>query len=182
MRRRAIKARRYLPLRMRPFRQTAGLCGPASLKIACSFFGREYGEAYLAKLSGGTPELGTDHDGLIAAAKALGATVEAGAHGSLRLLQRLVSVRRLPVIVGWFSPSTPRKTRFDPEKDEVEDHFSVVYHVTDTHVYLMDPETASGRKKMTVGRFLKLWWDTDGPDDERVERWYMAIDFSGKKP
>lgn len=177
-RRRAWLLKDEPPLRLRPFRQSEAYCGPASLKIACERFGREYDEGYLAAVSGAHRLLGTDHDGLVAAVETLGGQCLAAENGTLDEVRRLIA-GGAPVIVGWYSPSTPRKTRFDPDKDDVEDHFSVVYHVTDRHVYLMDPEHERGRRRISRRRFERLWWDTDGPDDRRVERWYMAVRFDG---
>jgi hypothetical protein len=180
-RRRKEVAKKYpRPLRMKPFFQTAGHCGPVSLQIVLARFGREYEQEYLAQLCRTSPETGTDHEWLVRAAEYLGASVHASAGGRLSDLRRFVLKERLPVIVGWYSPSKPRKWKFDPSKDEVEDHFSVMYHLSSTHVYLMDPDAETGRRRMSVGRFLKLWWDTDGPDDERVDRWYMVLNFEGR--
>jgi predicted double-glycine peptidase len=164
-------------LKLRPFRQSEAFCGPASLKIVCSYFGLDYEEDYLAALCNSTRALGTDHSGLIEAAHHLGAWVYAGEEGTLEDLRSFTRRHRLPVIVGWYSPSNHRQTVFVPDRDEIEDHFSVVYGVTDRHVLLMDPETESGRRRIAIDRFLKLWWDTDGPDDRRCLRWFMALDF-----
>lgn len=180
-RKRETAKRAHKPLRLKPFRQREAYCGPASMKIVCAYFGRDYEEKYLGDLCGTTFENGTDHDGMIAGAEAVGATVFAKANGSLADLKRFLFKHRLPVIVGWYSPTQPRKTAFKPGKDDVEDHFSVVYHVSSTHVYLMDPEAEGGRKKIRIGRFLKLWWDTDTEKSIGVKRWFMVMNFEGKK-
>jgi predicted double-glycine peptidase len=177
-------ATRSKPLRLTPFRQRPSYCGPASLKIACSFFGRDYDELRLGELCGTTFEHGTDHSGIIAGAKALGATVFAKSGGTIAELRRWTGKKRLPVIIGWFSPSYPHRPLPDPAKEPVDDdHFSVVYHVSDTHVLMMDPESdRGGRRRMPIERFKRLWWDTDGPGSAKVERWYMVVNFDGKKP
>jgi len=172
-------ARRGVPLRMRPFAQRAGYCGPASLKICCAFFSREYEERYLGELCRTTVDNGTDHADLIKAARTLGAKTFARSGGSLSEISYFLR-RRLPVIVGWYSPSKPRQVTFDPAVDELEDHFSVVYHLTGEHIYLMDPETETGRRKMSLARFLSLWWDADGPNETKVDRWYLVISFDKK--
>ena len=176
-RRRELAKRHVRPLKMRSHLQKTGFCGPASLKICFSHFGREYDEDYLGKLCRTTASRGTDHADMIRCAKSLGAKVCSGSDGTFRELRRLVLRERLPVIVGWYSPTDRRKSRFDPRRDEIEDHFSVVYHVSATHVYLMDPEEKTGRRRMTIGKFMKLWWDTDGPRDVRVDRWFMVMNF-----
>lgn len=181
-RRRELVPPRVRPLALKPFRQRAGYCGPASMKILCAFFGRDYEEKALGDLCGTTAENGTDHAGLIAGAEKIGATVFAKAGGTIADLRRFVMKHRLPVIVGWYSPSKKGKRTFVPGKDEVEDHFSVVYHVSRDHVYMMDPEVdGSGRRRMRISRFLKLWWDTDTAKAIGVKRWLMVMRFDGKK-
>lgn len=169
--------RRGNPLRLTPHRQRPGYCGPACLKIATALFGRIYDETYLGKLCRTTPGYGTDHADLIRAAKTLGATVTVRADASIAYLRHYVCTRRLPVIVGWYSPDKPGKTDFDPARDEYEDHFSVVANVTDTHVHMIDPQIDSGRKRLTIERFKKLWWDTDGPKNRIIKGWCLVIDF-----
>jgi predicted double-glycine peptidase len=169
------------PLVMTPFRQRPGYCAPACIKIVCSHFGREYDEHFLGTLCGTTSAEGTYHADLVRVAKMLGANVRAGANGTVADLRRLILKERLPVIVGWYSPSNPRKWKFDPYKDPLDDHFSVVYHLTRTHVFMMDPELNNGRRKIRIARFLKLWWDTDTPRNGRVNRWYLAMRFDGRK-
>jgi predicted double-glycine peptidase len=171
-------ARAARPLRMKPFRQTTdGTCGPASLVIAASHFGYAYkeadAEALCRKESGRrtpTRTYGTDHAEMIGAAKALGAEVHAEQQASITDLSYWILKKRVPVIVGWF---------VDDPKDS-GDHFSVVYHLTKTHAYLMDPDRPNGRRKMTLSKFLRVWHDTDTPKDVRVDRWFMAVSFKHK--
>jgi hypothetical protein len=159
------------PLVMRPYRQAAGFCGAASLLIAARHFGFDYDEVYLAKLCDTTAALGTDHAGLVQGAQAIGAVITHGTGGSIAKLRRLVLKERLPVIVGWYSrdPGSP--------PGPGNDHFSVVYHLTRTHVYLMDPEVPGGRRKMTIRKFLRLWYDYDTPENVRTDRWFMSVSF-----
>jgi ABC-type bacteriocin/lantibiotic exporter with double-glycine peptidase domain len=181
VRRIEIAKRRDKPLKLKPFSQRSGYCGPASMKIVCAYFGRDYEEKYLGDLCGTTADDGTDHIGMLEGAKAVGATVFSKDRATLGDLKRFLHKQHLPVIVGWYSPTQKRKTVFRPGKDEVEDHFSVVYHVSSTHVYLMDPEAEGGKKKIRIGRFLKLWWDTDTPKCISVQRWMMVMRFDGKE-
>ncbi|MEY4744545.1 MAG: hypothetical protein RL272_490 [Candidatus Parcubacteria bacterium] len=180
-RRRELIPPRPRPLKLKPFSQRTAYCGPASMKIVCAYFGREYEEKALGDLCGTTLQDGTDHAGLIKGAEAIGATVFSKAGGTVGDLRRFTMKHRLPVIVGWYSPSDPRKTKFVPGKDEMEDHFSVVYHVSRDYVYMMDPEVeGAGKRRMRIGRFLKLWWDTDTPKVISVRRWFMVMRFDGK--
>lgn len=179
--RRGETARKYhRPLRMKAFFQKADFCGPVSAQIVLAYFSREYDQDYLAGLCKTTTEDGTDHADLVSAMETLGASVHHRAGGKIKDLRFFVLKERLPVIVGWYSPTLPRKWKFVPDKDEVEDHFSVVYHLSSTNIYLMDPETATGRRRMSLDRFKKLWWDTDGPENKRVDRWFMVMNFDGR--
>ena len=148
-----------------PFRQTPGFCGPASLKILLSHYGIEKSEQELANLCESTPENGTDHAGLVKAAKALGAVVSVKENATIDDLRTHVE-NDIPVIVGWWST-------FGREGD----HFSVVYEVGKTKIYLMDPETSSGIRIMPIEDFEKNWHDFDGPDNHPVQRWMMTLAF-----
>lgn len=159
------------PLQLKPFRQSPGLCGPASLKIALAYFGRHHSEKMLERLCHAKPETGTDHADLVAAARRLGATVFAKANGTLEELYEAAHVRRLPAIVGWFSPTDPKR----PEPDE--DHFSVVAQITEKKIVLMDPEKESGTTELTLKQFEEQWWDTDSSaGGGKVHRWYMTVE------
>lgn len=160
------------PLLMTPFRQSRAFCGPASLKIALSYFGKHYAEARLAKLCGSTRKDGTPHRGMVRGAKAVGANVFEKNNGTVEELRHFVHDARVPVIVGWISPENPLKPTSDDE------HYSVVCQVTDKTIRLMDPETESGCRAMPIANFLSQWWDSDG----RIRRWYMVIDLEGRIP
>src|SRR3989344_3489659 len=57
------------------FPQSESFCGPASLRILLSHFSKNYSEEDMAKITDATKEYGTEHDGLIKGAKALGSHV-----------------------------------------------------------------------------------------------------------
>ena len=158
------KSRAESPLRIKLFAQSAGYCGPASLKMAAEHFGRVYKEKEIEKLCRKhnrrrtpTSEYGTDHDELVGAAEALGATVETKENGTLADIRRNLRKGR-PVIVGWWST-------FESEPDDPPGadcgHFSVIYQVTDAHVRMADPENGACRRKLTHDGFLRRWHDTD---------------------
>ena len=175
------KTRVHRPLRLKPYPQRAGYCGAASLKILSGYFGKEYGEIMLARLCGTTVENGTDHDGLITGAQKIGATVFAKSGGSVRELRYFILERKLPVLVGWFLH----------DHDVHTDHFSVACHLSKRYIHLMDPYFKKGRRskygckngkrKMSIRNFLEQWYDFDTPENLRVERWYMVINFQGLK-
>lgn len=62
-------------IKLKPFRQTPGYCGPASLKMVLDYYGFSMGEKELAELSDMTLEKGTSAEDLAKAAKRLGFNV-----------------------------------------------------------------------------------------------------------
>jgi ABC-type bacteriocin/lantibiotic exporter with double-glycine peptidase domain len=150
-------------LAVKPFRQTAGLCGPASLKIALSYFGREYSENHLAELSAATTQHGTEHADLIKAVQQLGGSVITNEHASVSDVESLVVNQKLPVIIGWF--------------DGDEDHYSVVVGVTPKYLITQDP-AVGGIRRLSKSIFPAIWFDFVGPENKTVSwGWYMAINF-----
>lgn len=154
------------PLQLTPFIQSKAYCGPASLKILLSYFGKTYSEKTLAKLSGATRKNGTEHEGLIKAIKKLGGHVHAKTNGSISELRHLVLKKRLPVLVGWYS------THGIPG-----DHYSVVYHLSKNYIYLMDPERGQCYHKMSIKKFVHYWYDFVGPKNRAVKQWFMVVWF-----
>jgi predicted double-glycine peptidase len=150
-------------LAVKPHKQSTGLCGPSSLRIALSYFDLEYSEQYLARLSHATTKHGTEHTGMIRAIERLGGSVIAKDNGSIAEIEELVLRKKLPVIVGWF--------------DRDDDHYSVIIGFTPTHLVMVDP--SGGRtKKIPKSSFPAIWFDFVGPKSKIVSwRWYMAIDF-----
>ena len=59
-------------IKLKPFRQRPGLCGPASLKMVMDYYGVSVSEAEIAKIAGASKEKGTSFEGLIKAAKRFG--------------------------------------------------------------------------------------------------------------
>src|SRR3989338_2589289 len=150
-------------LNVKPFRQTTGLCGPASLKIALSYFGREYSESHLAELSAATTQHGTEHADLIKAVKQLGGAVITNEHASISDVENLVVKQKLPVIIGWF--------------DEDEDHYSVVVGATPKYLITQDPEVG-GIRRLPKSKFPAIWFDFVGPENKIVSWvWFLAIIF-----
>lgn len=150
-------------LKVTHHRQLPGFCGPASLKMALSYFGHNFSEQQLAKWSKATAKEGTEHGGMVEAAKKAGAEVRAKEGGTIEDLEKYVNQLRLPVIVGWF--------------DHDDDHYSVVVKVTGKWLYLADPQMRKTRR-FAKGFFPKIWFDFVG-DDSRIASWgwYMTVDY-----
>jgi len=148
---------------LKPFRQTPGLCGPASLKILLTHYGKEYTEAELTNLCNATADDGTDHVGMMRAAEALGHKPIAMSNASIKDIQWFID-QDVPVIIGWWSTW-----------GDEGDHYSVVYDIDKGQIMMMDPELDSGIRAMPIAEFEKVWYDFDGSEKVRVNRWMMAI-------
>lgn len=159
---------RRRPVTVRHYPQGPDMCGPASLRIALSAFGQEKSEEELATLAQASVEHGTEHAGLIAAARSVGATVIEKEGGALAEIEELVRHRHLPVIVGWF--------------DRNGDHYSVVTDVTPHHIILADPAWDTPERFVRREHFEEVWFDFVGPDNAITSwKWYMAIAFPQKE-
>ena len=161
-------------LSVQPFQETlhADMCGPASLKIVLNYYGVNKTEQELAKLAHLIPGLGIDDKGIADAAMALGFNVEIKNEGNLKDIEEWLT-KGVPVIVDWFT-----RGRKDYSDSEVADgHYSVVFGLDDTHIYLQDPEIGQERK-MSRDDFMKVWFDFSGhilKPEELIIRQLIAI-------
>lgn len=131
-------------LHIKPFRQTRGFCGPASLRMVLSYYGMEQSERALARLSGAIRAQGVRAAGLAAAARRLGFKAQVKDRATLADVRQWVSKKRVPVIVNWFSTD--------------EGHYSVVVGITSRTISLLDPEWGKVR---TIDKrvFARVWFD-----------------------
>lgn len=144
--------------------QSDSMCGPASLKIALSAFGKNLTEEELARLSNTSIEHGAEHEGLVKAARHIGATVVEKEGGTLAEIEHIVQHEHLPVIVGWF--------------DEHGDHYCVVTDVTPEYLVLADPAWDFSERFVRKEHFEKVWFDFVGPKNLITSwGWYMALSF-----
>jgi predicted double-glycine peptidase len=149
-------------LKVKHFRQRPSYCGPASLKILFSFYGVQAGELKLGKLARCTVKNGTDHIGMIKAAKAFGFKAYVKEHATFADIDNWVNKKKTPVIVGWFS--------------DYDDHYSVVIGLDKTHIALDDPEMAKPVRHLKRSFFKHVWFDFIGKNNDRVSwGWMMAI-------
>jgi ABC-type bacteriocin/lantibiotic exporter with double-glycine peptidase domain len=132
----------------------------------------------------GTEHTGTNHQNFVEAAHHYGlhATAKAGA-----TLDELVSCidRGLPVIAGWWSMEK-RSKHYDAgwtlEQKRKRDcgHYSVLHGYTPKKLLFMDPQEGEDGKPVgycaiSDKKFLPVWYDTDGDNYDRVDRWYVLI-------
>ncbi len=148
--------------------QTAGLCGPASLKILFSYFGKDFTEAQLAQLASATQESGTEHEGMIKAVKEIGAYPFVKENGTIEELEYFIKEEKLPVIIGWF--------------DKDGDHYSVVVNITDKNIIIVDPAVNEPERWLDRETFPQIWFDFVGKDNRTVSwGWYLVATFEKKE-
>ena len=135
-------------LDVKPFDQTKGYCGPASLKMVLRFFGDERTEKEIAKIAGSTRQDGTPGENLIVAARALGYDAVMKDEATIEDLVKCVNEDELPVIVNWFSTD--------------DGHYSVVVGIDEEkrEIKLQDPEIRKMRT-LPLDEFENVWFDFD---------------------
>jgi len=154
-------------IEVEPFRQKPGYCGPGALKIALSAFDIDKSEDELAKLATtNDSELvrtgGTEHEGMIAAAKALGMSVFIKEEATIADLEYFINEEKLPAIVGWF--------------DTDDDHYSVAVEITEHEVVLADSSWLGPERRISRELFPHIWFDFVGAGNHKVSwGWLMVI-------
>ena len=134
-------------LKVKPFKQTTGFCGPASLRIVLDYFGIKKSEKELAKLSGCSKSKGVEAEGLLKAVKKFGLKGFIKDFSKIKDIKKYVLKKKIPVIVDWFS--------------EDEGHYSVVAGIDNKNIYLQDPELSKIRK-LEINDFKRIWFDFPG--------------------
>ena len=122
-------------------------------------------ERQLGDLCRTTTHSGTDPRVLVQVLKDLGFNAIAKDKGTWNELKKLVT-RGTPVLVNWWSD-------FGKPADG---HYSLVYRVTDSNIFLMDPELG-GYRRMGKKRFMDQWYDFF-LSGEKNDRWYLHIEES----
>jgi len=136
-------------IKLKPFRQTPGLCGPASLKMVMDYYGVSVSEKEIARVAGSTRERGTSIRGLIRTARRFGFKAIFRKDASLKDLEYFID-KKIPIIVDWF--------------DRDGGHYSVVVDINKRKVVLMDPALRKillyvRRRVLTRELFYSLWFD-----------------------
>ena len=141
-------------MKLKPFRQRPGYCGPASLKILLAYYGINKSEKELARLCKCTRDKGTNAENLVKAAKSLGlegfiqdySNVKDIKKG-IKDIRKYVCEKKIPVIVDWFY--------------EDDGHYSVVSNIDKYKIYLQDP-SIGGIRTMSIRKFKRVWFDFPG--------------------
>lgn len=133
-------------LNVKPHLQSAGLCGPACLKMVLEYFGTHKTEKELAKLAKASPAHGTTAEQLIKTAKQLGFNAFKKDFSSLKEIKKYVD-KKIPVIVDWFSGD--------------DGHYSVVVGIDKKYIHLQDPDL-NKINKIDLVTFQRIWFDFKG--------------------
>jgi len=145
-------------IKIKPFQETLfmSMCGPASLKIALSYYGIDKSERELAKMLNWNKESGINDADILRVAKQLGFQTKLKRNSNFADIEKWLD-KKAPVIVNWFT-----RGRSDYSDSEIaEGHYSVVSGLDDNHIYLQDPEIGKVRK-IKRDDFLKVWFDFPG--------------------
>lgn len=157
-----------MTLKVKPFEQSTSMCGPASLKILFSYFGKNYSEKELAKICASTKRDGTNYKGMIRGAKKFGDFVFTKGKGTVKELEYFVKKEKLPVIINWF--------------DTDDGHYSVVVDVTKRHIVTVDPIDGKPERLLDRKTFPNIWFDFVGKDFKKVSwSWYMVVSPDKRK-
>ena len=133
-------------LNVKPFRQSAGHCGPASLKIVLEYYGIHKSEKELSRLVGSTTAMGVSAENIARAAKKLKMNAIIKDYSNLADIASYLN-RGILVIVDWFS--------------QTDGHYSVVVGLSKENIYIQDPELGFLRT-MKRHAFMTLWFDFEG--------------------
>lgn len=134
-------------------------CGPASLEMVFSFFGRDLSESKLKKLAKTTKDNGTSHFGIIQAVRKSNFYCYVHKNSDLHQIKSFIS-QGFPVIIRYIEPS------------ENEDHYSIVVGFNKNHLFLNDPWNGK-RYKISNHKFISRWRDDDY--NPLNDRWMMVI-------
>lgn len=133
-------------LNVKPFLQSASMCGPASLKMVLEYFGTKKSEKELVLLSKATASKGTTAENLVRAAKKLGFHAFTKDFSSIKEIKKYID-KKTPVIVDWFSGD--------------DGHYSVVADIDKKFIYLQDPDL-NKINKLDLITFQRVWFDFEG--------------------
>jgi len=130
-------------IKLKPYRQKPGFCGPCSMKMVLELYGVKKSEDEFGRMTHCSPVVGTPGPNIVAAAKKLGFKAFLKDGASVSDIRKWTE-KGIPVIVDWFSID--------------EGHYSVAVGVTKKSIYLMDPEFARVRR-FPIAKFEELWFD-----------------------
>jgi predicted double-glycine peptidase len=144
---------KFLPIK--PYRQTPGYCGPASLKMVLDYYDVRVTEKKLAQLAGHTKTHGVTDQDIKRVAEHFGFKVEIKNNCTFSDIKKYLK-KGVPPIVDWFSGSPVDCT----DQDIADGHYSAVVGLDQKYIYLQDPELARIRC-LKRKDFFRVWFDFD---------------------
>ena len=117
--------------------------------MVAEYYGIKKSEKELARLSGCTLERGTTGEGLLRCGKKIGLKGFMKDFADINDIRYYVLRKKIPVIVDWFSQS-----------DVSDGHYSIVVHIDNKKIYLVDPEFGEIRSH-NIDDFKRVWFDFD---------------------
>ncbi len=135
---------------LKPYIESPGMNGPATLKVLLSHYGKEEEEVDLGLMSNTDEVSGTMREGMEKALKEVGAIISQKKSAGLDDIRTHVE-NDIPAVV---------------EIDIAgKKHFVIVYEIGKTKVYMMDSSTTSGIFILPIEEFEKKW----------IDNWMMTI-------
>jgi len=150
-------------IKLKPFKQSKGYCGPACLKMVLSAYGINKSERYLAKTTKSSRTGGCYEKDMIKAAEEFNLTGYVKQKSSIKELKQLIK-RGIPAIVDWFSP-------------EEAGHYSVVVGFERNKIILADPHFGQ-LKKHKIDWFEERWFDMPFNEDIRIKEIIVILNQS----
>jgi len=138
-------------LKLKPFKQSYGFCGPACFKMVMDYYGVERSEMYWGKLTAMKirngkidRDAGCSDDKFIKAIRKIGFNGFCKDNSSIAEVKKFIA-KGMPVIVNWFSP-------------EQGAHFSIVVGFEKDKIILADLYLGKLRK-LPLETFKDRWFD-----------------------
>lgn len=145
----AIRAKKHFILPVGTFRQTAGFCGPAALKIVLDYLQLDLSEKELARLCQTTSKKGTDPNKMVTAARTLG----------LRAFQK--EGMTVGEVKRYIKSGTPVIANFQLKPPKGEGHYAVLIGYSRNTFVLSDPQENQGYREVKIGDFMRMWYELE---------------------
>jgi len=138
----------YFVLPVGTFRQTAGFCGPAALKIVLNYHQIPATEKKLSQLCR-TTKAGTDPQNIVAAAQKFGLSAYQKENMTVEEVKKIIRGGN-PVIANF---------QLKPEKGE--GHYAVIVGYNRNTFILSDPQEDQGYREVGIKNFMSLWYELE---------------------
>ncbi|HLD96207.1 MAG TPA: cysteine peptidase family C39 domain-containing protein [Patescibacteria group bacterium] len=138
----------YFVLPVGTFRQTAGLCGPAALKIVLDYYQYQFTEKELAQLCQ-TTEAGTDPQKMVEAAQKIGLQSSQKENMATEEVKKIVR------------SGTPIIANFQLKPEKGEGHYAVIVGYSRDTFILSDPQEKRGYREVKIKDFMRLWYELE---------------------